>query len=128
MEIINFVKGLTAEEKLYVEQLISDFGEEERTLFLIKYKIKRRNPYLYLVLSMFGFACLSGFHRFYAKQYLMGILQFCTCGFFFVGTLIDAMSFMKRSTEANIAISEKLAFEIRDRIYQLDKSHQHSLS
>ena len=128
MEALNILKGLSSEEKLYIQQLISDFGEEERTLFLVKYKIKRRNPFLYLGLSMLGFVCLGGCHRFYAKQYLMGILQFCTLGFFFVGTLIDAMSFMKRTSEANIAISEQLAFEIRDRIYQLDKLNQHKLN
>jgi len=128
MDTTHIFKGLSVEEKLYIEQLISDFGEEERTLFLIKYKIKRRNPYLYLILSLCGFVCLGGFHRFYAKQYLMGVLQFCTVGFCFVGTLIDAMSFMKQTTEANIAISERLAFEIRNQIYQLSKANQPKLS
>ena len=118
MNFSNIFKGLSKEEKLYIEQLFEDFDEDSQTKFLIKYKLKRKNPYIYLLLCLLGFLGFAGLHRFYARKYISGVCQFCTIGYFFVGTLIDTMTFINKTSEANIELSEQLAFELRESIYQ----------
>ena len=114
MEISNFIKGFSKEEKLYLENLIDDFDDEEKQMFLIKYKVNRRNPFVYSILTLFGFVGLAGFQRFYSKDYLMGLLYLFTFGFLFVGTIYDFISFYRITFASNIKTAEKTAFKIKD--------------
>lgn len=122
MNILSIFKGLSKDEKMYVEQLISDLDSDSQTKFLIKYKLKRINPYIYLLLCLLGFVGFAGMHRFYARMYGTGLLQFCTLGYCFVGTLTDAMTFIGKTSEANINLSEQLAFELKDSIFKQNTS------
>lgn len=44
------------------------------------------------ILSLFG---IGGLHRFYAGKTVSGILHICTCGLFWIGTIVDLLSISK---------------------------------
>ena len=114
MNLWHALFGLSNEERIYTEQLIERLNPEGQTQFLIKYKLKRKKPIIYLMLNFLGFLFIAGFHRFYIRKPLSGLLQFFTLGYFFIGTIVDAMTFISKVQEANIELAEKLCFEVQE--------------
>lgn len=114
MDFSDLIKGISKEEKLYLENLIDDLAEDEQQMFLIQYKLKRRNPFVFSILTLFGFVGFAGFQRFYSRDYLMGLLQLFSLGFMFIGTIHDLMTFFNITLNSNIKIAEKTAFQIRE--------------
>lgn len=47
-----------------------------------------------LILCCCGFLGFGGLHKFYEGKFGMGILYFCTAGFFFIGTIIDLIALL----------------------------------
>ncbi len=121
MDILKFAKGFSKSEGLYLENLINDFDDEEKHRFLIEYKVKRRNPYLFSILTLFGFVGFAGIQRFYSRDYIMGILYFFTLGFLFIGSIFDLVSFFRITFASNIKAAEQTAFHIKDSAYRLSK-------
>lgn len=48
-----------------------------------------RNKSISIILCCLGFIGLGGFHKFYEKKYVMGVIYLLTMGLFFIGTIID---------------------------------------
>jgi hypothetical protein len=119
MAIMNLIKGLSTDEKLYLENLIDDMEDEEKQMFLIQYKVKRRNPFVFILLTLFGFLGIAGFQRFYSKDYLMGFLYLFTLGLFFIGSIFDLVSFYRITFASNLKTAEQTAFQIRDSVKKL---------
>jgi TM2 domain-containing membrane protein YozV len=114
MSILTALKGISPEEKFYVKRVIENLEDEDVELFLIKYSIKRRNRYVYVLLAFLGFIGFAGLHRFYSGKIKMGLAQFFTLGFLLIGTIIDVLMSMKQCADANLEIAEILAFQIKE--------------
>lgn len=123
MNFKDFIKGSSEEEKLYIENLIANFSDDEKEMFLAKYNTKRKNTFTYIFLALFGFIGFAGFHRFYTNNMMMGLLEFFTFGFLFVGTIVDLLNFWKILSAANIQVAEVLAFETKNYYFQLNKNN-----
>ena len=54
----------------------------------------RKNKMVALVLCILGFFGIAGLHRMYVGKVGSGVLQFLTCGFCFIGTIIDLISIL----------------------------------
>ena len=57
-----------------------------------------------LLLCCLGIIGIGGIHYFYVGRYIMGILYFCTCGMFFIGTIIDIIKIASGSFMDNVGV------------------------
>ncbi len=120
MGFIKYLKGFSDEESLYIDNIIQNFTEDEKEMFLSKYHVKRKTPLTYILLALLGFIGFGGIHRFYIEDIGMGLLEFFTIGGFLVGTLVDIINYKKNITRANFRIAEVQAFETKNYLYDLN--------
>ena len=50
---------------------------------------RQKDKMLAIILCCIGFFGIGGIHKFYEGKVFMGIIYLLTCGFFFIGTIID---------------------------------------
>ena len=53
--------------------------------------ISPKSKLVALILCTLGFCGLAGLHRIYVGKVGSGLIYFCTCGLFFIGTIIDLL-------------------------------------
>jgi TM2 domain-containing membrane protein YozV len=82
-------------------------SEEQQKQFLSIYMGKRRDPILILVCTLAGFVGFAGLQRFITDRIGLGLVYFFTCGFLFIGTIIDLFSYRKITRRYN----ERIALE-----------------
>jgi TM2 domain-containing membrane protein YozV len=91
----------TAEERNLLSILIQDKTEEESKQFMTSYILQRKDPQQILILSLLGLCCFAGIQRFALDEVLMGLLYFFTCGFCFIGTIMDIVRYKELTFEYN---------------------------
>ena len=55
-----------------------------------------------MLLCCLGFIGIGGLHHFYVGRIGMGIVYFCTCGFFFFGTIVDLIKIATGTFRDNV--------------------------
>lgn len=99
--LYQYFPNLDIEEYNYLQLIIKDFNETQMQQFCIIYGSRRKDPQLILILALIGFLGFAGVHRFVLGQIGMGILYFFTCGFCFIGTIIDLVNHKRLTFEYN---------------------------
>jgi len=101
------LKGITAEEFMFLQQIINGMTDQQAQQFVMFYSGKRYSPSDLLLFTLLGLLVLAGLQRFLTGQVGMGILYFLTGGLCFVGTIVDALNHKSLATEFN----QKMALE-----------------
>ena len=101
------LSGITPQEYAYLQQATQGLDEQQMRIFLMMYSQKRKNPSDILLLSLLGFICVAGIHRFILGQIGMGILYLLTGGLCCIGTIMDAVNHKQLTFEYN----QKMVFE-----------------
>ena len=76
------------DEYAYEERRRKKVKKQKRNL---RYDIPKNKLLTY---AAYGFLGLGGIHDFYLNHYIAGTIKFCTCNFFFIGTIIDCIRIM----------------------------------
>lgn len=101
--------GIDHEEMVWLEELTKQYDPNTRQKFLMLYQNRRKDPQTILITCLVGLLGVGGIHRFLLDQILMGILFFITCGFCFIGTIIDAINYRRLTWEYNKKVSLEIA-------------------
>lgn len=56
--------------------------------------VSQKSKIVALILCALGFVGFAGLHKFYVGKIGSGILYFITCGWFFIGTIIDLIAIL----------------------------------
>ncbi|MCX8056973.1 MAG: TM2 domain-containing protein [Ignavibacteria bacterium] len=107
--IYTYLPELEYEEMLYIQNLVSNFDEQQLIQFSNIYRNRRKDPTLILLTALVGFLGISGIHRFLLNQIGMGILYLLTAGLCFIGTIIDLINYKKLAFEYNSNIAREVA-------------------
>jgi TctA family transporter len=94
-------QGMTMDEYSFLHHASAGLTQNQMTTFMAVYNSRRKNPTDILVATLFGFLGLAGVQRFMTNQILLGALFLLTCGFFGIGTLIDALSYKSIANDYN---------------------------
>ncbi len=111
--LINLIPSLEGEELVFLQMLTNELSEEKLQNFAIVYNGKRRNTDQILLGCVLGFLGVAGVQRFLVGQNGMGILFLFTCGFCFIGTIIDIVNHKQLAFEFN----QKMARESMAMVY-----------
>lgn len=108
------LKGITAEEFSFVQQLTAGMSDKEAQQFMLIYSGKRHSSENILFFTLLGLVGLAGLQRFILRQYAMGILYFLTGGLCFIGTIVDAFNYKSLATEYNQKMALECAHMVRN--------------
>lgn len=104
-QLLPFLEG---DEMLFVQGLTKDMSDNQLTLFANAYSSRRKDSLMILGTACAGFIGFAGIHRFILGHIGMGLLYLLTCGFCFIGTVIDLVNYRRLTFEYN----QKVAYEI----------------
>lgn len=103
---MNF-SGMSHEEFAFLNQATTELTDDQKKNFYMLYSGKRKAPNDILIFVILGFFGFAGIQRFVLGQIGMGLLFFFTCGFCWIGTIIDLVNYQSLTLEYN----KKMAFE-----------------
>lgn len=95
------LKGMTAEEYRYLEQVMNGMDAKQAKHFVMLYSSKRKDPQEILLFTLLGLLGFAGIQRFILNQIGMGILYFITLGLCFIGTIVDLVNHKSLTFEYN---------------------------
>lgn len=110
-KVLEYLPELEGDESEYINQVIEDMPDEKARMFSNVYRSRRKDPVLFLVLSLIGLFGVAGIHRFYAGHIGMGILYLLTCGLCFIGTIVDMINYKNFAFEYNRKVAKDLMRE-----------------
>jgi TM2 domain-containing membrane protein YozV len=93
--------GIEQEELLWLEELTRNYTPERQAQFMALYQLRRKDPQAVLICSLIGLVAIAGIQRFFLNQILLGIIYFLTVGFFFIGSIVDAVNYRKLAWNYN---------------------------
>lgn len=99
--------GITPEEMGYIQQATNELDDNQKKYFYMVYSGKRKSPQDILLFTLIGFFGIAGVQRFVVGEIGMGILYLLTCGFCFIGTIVDLINHKSIATDYN----RKMAYE-----------------
>ena len=85
------------------EQLDND--EQKVQKFQQVYLEKKKQKSTAHLLNLIAFVGLGGIHRFYLGDIGLGVAHLLTCGFCWIGTIIDIININQRVNDANVRIA-----------------------
>jgi len=91
----NAFAGMGMDEFSFVHHASAGLNDNQMQTFMLVYNNRRKNPADILLATLLGFFGFAGVQRFMTGQVFLGVIYFFTCGFFFIGTIVDL--FMYRS-------------------------------
>lgn len=83
---------LTPEEMGFLQQATAGLTDNQKKYFYMVYSGKRKNSQEILIFTLIGFIGVAGIQRFVLGQIAMGIFYLLTCGFCFIGTIVDLIN------------------------------------
>jgi TM2 domain-containing membrane protein YozV len=99
--------GVTPEEMAFLQSGTADLNDNQRKYFYIVYSSKRKSPQDILIFTIIGFFGVAGIQRFILGDVVLGILYFFTCGFCWIGTIVDLVNNKTLTNDFN----RKMAYE-----------------
>jgi TM2 domain-containing membrane protein YozV len=111
VNILHLMPSLEFDEMSYVQALVKDFSDEQIRQFATIYNSRRKNSQNILLLTLLGLPpiFIAGIQRFILDQIGMGLLYLFTCGFCFVGTIVDLVNHKSLTLEYNQKIARQVA-------------------
>lgn len=100
-QLLMQLRGVTAEELQFLEQLTSGFNQEQTKNFVLIYGNKRKDPQDILLFTLLGFVVIAGVQRFVTGQIGMGLLYLFTGGLCLIGTIVDLINHKSLTMEYN---------------------------
>ena len=109
MKTLEYLPELEGDEAQYVGRLLEEIPDDRVEMFANIYKVRRKDPFLLLILALIGLIGVAGVHRFFVGHIGMGLLYFFTLGLCYVGTIVDIINYKNFSFEYNrkVALSVK---------------------
>lgn len=115
MDALRVFPEAEGEELLYLSRLISDMNEDQIQTFALAYRSQRKDPTVFLILTLVGFVIVAGIGRFWIGHIGMGVLYLLTFGLCYIGTIIDLVRYKAIVAEVNGLKANNLAMVIKGR-------------
>ena len=93
--------GMTIEEYSFIHHASAGLTENQMQTFMLVYNNRRKNPNDILLATLLGFFGFAGVQRLMTGKIFLGLIYFFTCGFFFVGTIVDLLTYKSIANDHN---------------------------
>ena len=107
--VLQLFPEVEGEEQLFLSGLISDMTDSQAQTFSVAYRAQRKDPMIFLILTLVGFVVVGGIGRFYVGSIGMGILYLLTGGLCYVGTIIDVIKYKRITFQVNQLKAQQIA-------------------
>lgn len=114
---ILMMQGFAPDELTLIQEMMKQMTEPQQQQFLLVYSGKRKDRQTMLILCLLGILGVAGIHRLVTGDTVLGIVYLLTCGFCFIGTIIDAININSMTYEYN----RKQAIETANMVISLVK-------
>ncbi|MFM7338808.1 MAG: TM2 domain-containing protein [Bacteroidota bacterium] len=98
---------------MFIQAIFDQLTDEQARSFAMSYQQRRKDPGLILILTIVSLFVLPGIHRFFLDKVGSGILHLFTCGYCWIGTIIDLTNHKNLTFEYNAKVASDIATMIR---------------
>lgn len=99
--MLMMLPGLQPEELLFLQGVMNELTDEQQKQFLTMYRGKRKELQTMTILTAIGFFGIAGIQRFLTGDIALGVIYLLTCGFCFIGTIIDLVNIKRLTNDYN---------------------------
>ncbi|MFA8299580.1 MAG: TM2 domain-containing protein [Hyphomicrobiales bacterium] len=107
--ILQYLPEITGEEYFMLTKVCEDFNDGQMKNFAMVYRSRRKDPMIVLVAAIIGLMGFAGIHRILTNNIVLGLVYFFTCGFCFIGTIVDIINY----EQITLTYNTQMAYEIR---------------
>lgn len=107
--ILQYLPEITGEEYFMLTKVCEDLDDDQMKSFAMVYRSRRREPIIVLIAAIIGLMGFAGIHRILTNSIVLGLLYFFTCGFCFVGTIVDIINYER----ITLTYNTEIAYEVR---------------
>jgi TM2 domain-containing membrane protein YozV len=100
-QMLMMMPGLQPEELMFLQGVMNELTEQQQRQFLMMYQGKRKDLQTMTILTAIGFFGIAGIQRFITGDIALGVIYFLTCGFCFIGTIIDLVNIKRMTNDFN---------------------------
>lgn len=100
--------SLEAQELLFIQSIFDQMNDAQAQQFAMTYQQRRKDPNVILALCIIGLLGIPGLQRFFLNQIGMGIVHLVTCGFCWIGTIVDLVNHKKLTLEFNAKVASEI--------------------
>ena len=113
--LIHSLPELSREERSYIEGILGQLPREHAEAFVVRYRVRRKDPQTVLLASFIGLFACPGFQRFWLGETGMGLLFLFTAGFLAMGSIIDLATYKTLALSHNQTIARQILKEFGNR-------------
>ena len=114
-QAMTYLPTIEGQELMFIQAIFDQLTDEEARRFSAVYSQRRRDPNMILMLAIVAtiFPLASGLHRFFLDKVGSGVVHLLTCGWCWIGTIIDLVNHKKLTFEYNAKVASEIAAMLR---------------
>jgi len=112
-QAMTYLPSIEGQELMFVQAIFDQLTEEEARQFALSYQQRRRDPGLILILTIVAMIFLPGLHRFFLDKVGSGVVHLFTCGWCWIGTIMDLVNHKNLTFEYNAKIASEISAMLR---------------
>jgi TM2 domain-containing membrane protein YozV len=112
-QAMTYLPSIEGQELMFVQAIFDQLTDSEAQQFALAYSQRRRDPSMILIMIVVAMVFLPGLHRFFLDKVSSGIIHLLTCGWCWIGTVIDLINHKKLTFEYNAKVASEIAAMLR---------------
>jgi len=112
-QAMTYLPSIEGQELIFVQAIFDQLSEQEAQQFTLAYSQRRRDNSMILIMIIVAMVFLPGLHRFFLDKVGSGIVHLLTCGWCWIGTVIDLVNHKKLTFEYNAKVASEIASMLR---------------
>jgi len=112
-QAMTYLPSIEGQELMFIQAIFDQMTEEQARSFAMSYQQRRRDPGMILILTIVSLVLVPGLHRFFLDKFGSGIVHLFTCGWCWIGTIIDLTNHKNLTFEYNAKVASEIAAMLR---------------
>ena len=112
-QAMTYLPSIEGQELMFVQAIFDQLTEPEAQQFALAYSQRRRDNSMILIMIIVAMGFLPCLLRFFLYNVVWVIVHLLTCGWCWIGTVMDLVNHKKLTFEYNAKVASEIATMLR---------------